>query len=159
MVKPAKTKLCSYPFTVVPGYGVASGRAVDSPYPEGTIALQKPFFAALGLDLSACFNGTINAAFNCHHVNLNSWDHQFLQVKWCAGLAAEDFRFARCELIREQPLSIKRYPAYIYQVLASSKVDHFQPGNVLELVAPELSGLAYGNVMVLEIKENALVFA
>ncbi|WDD96684.1 hypothetical protein [Thalassomonas actiniarum] len=159
MVKPAKTKLCRYPFTVVPGYGVASGRADDTPYLEGTIALQKPFFSALGLDLSSCFNGTINAAFDCAQVSLNCWDHQFSRVSWFAALPAEDFRFVSCELLRQESLSAKRYPAYIYQVAASSKVGHVQPGNVLELLAPEITGLAYGDVMVLEIKENILAFA
>jgi hypothetical protein len=33
--------------TVVPGYGVASGRSADSPYPAGTIAMQAPLFRAL----------------------------------------------------------------------------------------------------------------
>ena len=43
-----------------PGHGVASGRSTDGPYPEGSIALQRPHFARLGLDLGACFNGTLN---------------------------------------------------------------------------------------------------
>ncbi len=37
---------------LVQGHGVASGKAV-SPYPKGTIEMQLPFFAALGLDLSS----------------------------------------------------------------------------------------------------------
>ncbi|WP_281557399.1 hypothetical protein [Thalassomonas sp. RHCl1] len=159
MVKPAKTKLCRYPFTVVPGYGVASGRADDTPYPEGAIALQKPFFSALGLDLSRCFNGTINAAFDCAQVSLKRWDQQFSRVNWFAALPAEDFRFVSCALLRQDAFSEERYPAYIYQVVASSKIGHVQPGNVLELLAPEITGLAYGDVMVLEIKENTLMFA
>ena len=35
--------------TVIAGHGVASGRASDSPYPAGTISLQRPFFQDLGL--------------------------------------------------------------------------------------------------------------
>ncbi|WDE02871.1 hypothetical protein SG34_015610 [Thalassomonas viridans] len=157
MVNAKKVKTYRYPFTVVPGHGVASGRAEDSPYPDGTIALQKPFFAALGLDLSACFCGTINAAFNCRQVTLKRWDHEFVRLNWFPGLPAEDFRFASCQLIRQEPLSAKRYPAYIYQVVANSKLGHFQPGNVLELLAPEITGLAYGDAMVLEVEEHTLV--
>jgi hypothetical protein len=37
----------------VSGHGVASGQAAASPYPAGTIALQSPHFASLGLDLSS----------------------------------------------------------------------------------------------------------
>jgi hypothetical protein len=44
----------------IPGYGVASGRASDSPYPAGTIALQAPFFLQQGIDLSPFFPATLN---------------------------------------------------------------------------------------------------
>lgn len=39
---------------------MASGRAPDSPYPGGTIALQAPFFRERGVDLSPYFPGTLN---------------------------------------------------------------------------------------------------
>ena len=32
-----------------PGHQVASGQSSQSPYPQGTIALQTPFFQSLGL--------------------------------------------------------------------------------------------------------------
>ena len=41
--------------TLVSGHGVASGGSTTSPYPEGTIAMQQPLFAQLGLDLSDCW--------------------------------------------------------------------------------------------------------
>ena len=47
---------------VIKGHQVASGKAIDSPFSAGTIALQKPLFKKLGLDLSQMFNGTINLA-------------------------------------------------------------------------------------------------
>jgi hypothetical protein len=49
---------------VVPGYGVASGRSIASPYPAGTIEMQMPFFQTLGLDLRGCFAGTINLSID-----------------------------------------------------------------------------------------------
>ena len=45
---------------VVAGHGVASGRAADSPFAAGTIELQAPHFAALGLDLSPFVMATVN---------------------------------------------------------------------------------------------------
>jgi hypothetical protein len=42
------------------GYGVASGRAHNPRFPQGTIEMQKPFFRERGLDLSPYFSGTIN---------------------------------------------------------------------------------------------------
>ncbi|MBC5785648.1 hypothetical protein H8N03_22090 [Ramlibacter sp. USB13] len=50
----------------VPGHGVASGGAADSPYPAGTIALQAPFFRARGVDLSPYFQGTLNVDLAPH---------------------------------------------------------------------------------------------
>jgi hypothetical protein len=45
-----------------PGHQVASGLAVNNPYPAGTIAMQTPFFKALGLDLSGFYVGTLNVS-------------------------------------------------------------------------------------------------
>ena len=139
-------------FTVVPGHQVASGLASNSPYPNGTIALQKPFFLASGLDLSAIFCGTINAQLNCQKIRLIRWDHECQQVKWLKDVPAEDFRFAKCTIIRCKV----RYCAYIYHVVAVSKVDHFQADNVLELLAPKIADLKYGDICTLEMNENML---
>jgi hypothetical protein len=45
---------------LIQGHQVASGKAVNSPYAEGTIATQTPLFQELGLDLSSYFKGTLN---------------------------------------------------------------------------------------------------
>lgn len=50
--------------TVIQGYGVASGKARDSRFPDGTIAMQKPFFQKLGLDLTGFYLGTINLSIS-----------------------------------------------------------------------------------------------
>ncbi len=46
------------------GHQVASGMARDSPYLQGTIEMQTPFFQKLGLDLSAFFPGTLNISIS-----------------------------------------------------------------------------------------------
>ena len=66
--------------TVIPGHGVASGHASDSPYPAGTIALQRPFFQQLGLDLSDCFDGTLNVSVAPMELVLRDPDHTFVDV-------------------------------------------------------------------------------
>ena len=149
------TRKTRFSFTVVPGYRVASGLGENSPYTEGTIALQKPFFAALGLDLGDCFNGTINGQFNCRQVQVQRWDHGFYQVNWYPGIAAEDFRFVACTIIYGEI----HYPGYIYHVVASSKIGHFQAANVLELLAPKIKGLRYGEHLILELPAQTLVLS
>ena len=63
------TSLRWHPGVLFKGHGVASGQALSSgasgisPYPKGTIAMQSPFFAALGLDLSPYWPGTLNLSF------------------------------------------------------------------------------------------------
>jgi hypothetical protein len=45
------------------GHGVASGKNAETPYPNGTIAMQAPFFKKLGLDLFNFWPGTLNISF------------------------------------------------------------------------------------------------
>ena len=48
--------------TVVRGHGVASGCAGDPRFPAGTLGLQLPIFASLGLQLDGFYHGTINVS-------------------------------------------------------------------------------------------------
>ncbi|WP_448555216.1 hypothetical protein [Thalassotalea montiporae] len=150
---------------VIKGHQVASGKATDSPFSEGTIVLQKPFFKKLGLDLSRMFNGTINLEIEqtgqdlvqalgqetsqepCQkrHAELSDQlgkaDYQFKNVKWTTDWPAEDFDFYSCQIAYQG----KCYSAFIYQPKAETKVGHFQPSNVVELIAPFIEGLSYGD--------------
>ena len=58
---------------LVAGHGVASGRANDSPSPAGTIQLQRPHFAAAGIDLSPFEPATLNLAFRGGRWRLRAW--------------------------------------------------------------------------------------
>ncbi len=44
--------------TVPSGYGIASGKATDHPYPKGNISMQLQFFKKLGLGLGGFFHRT-----------------------------------------------------------------------------------------------------
>ena len=64
------TSLSWHAAVLLEGHGVASGQALNSvhlktsPYPKGTIAMQSPSFAALGLDLSPFWPSTLNLSFH-----------------------------------------------------------------------------------------------
>lgn len=58
----AKSDLTTLTGIVKPGHQVASGNAQDSPYEQGTLAMQLPFFRDLGLDLSGFFLATLNVS-------------------------------------------------------------------------------------------------
>lgn len=134
------------PGTVAQGHGVASGKAGDKRFPGGTVAMQVPFFKALGLDLSGFHPGTIN-------VDCSPWSFRpgpeallFELVKWHPEMPAETFSFARATLIHAG----KRHPAYIYLPHPETKAEHFQPGCVAEVIAPRIEGLAYGDKVSIE---------
>ena len=50
------------PATIVQGHRVASGLNGNPRFPGGTLRMQLPFFAELGLDLSAFYPGTLNVS-------------------------------------------------------------------------------------------------
>ena len=51
------------------GHGVASGKNFDARFPDGTIAMQMPYFKRLGIDLKSYFKGTINIFFQIMLLN------------------------------------------------------------------------------------------
>jgi len=128
---------------LVAGHGVASGRALDSPYPAGTIALQTPFFAAAGLDLSPYQAGTLNLSFHPGEWRLQDPDHCFEQLHWTDRHPPETFSFWRVQLRRlvsdQPPLQ-----ALIYHPHPETKQAHHQSPALLELLAPPLGPLATG---------------
>ena len=134
------------PGVVVRGYGVASGRAGDPRFPHGTIAMQIPFFRALGLDLSGLHPGTINVDCAPRSFRPGPGARLFERVRWHPGTPAETFSFARATLVRDGA----RHPAWIYWPHPETKPEHFQPGCVAEVIAPFVPGLAYGDRVVLE---------
>ena len=134
------------PGVVVRGHGVASGKGGDPRFPGGTIALQAPYFKELGLDLSGFHLGTINVNVAPLSFKPGPCALLFERVKWHPQMPAETFSFARTVLVHKGI----RHPAYIYLPHPETKAEHFQPGGVVEIIAPRIEGLAYGNPVTLE---------
>jgi hypothetical protein len=98
MTVPDQVQLKSHIGRLVRGHGVASGRAVDSPYPAGTIALQTPLFAAHGIDLSPFQSATLNLDFSPGDWRLRDPDHSVERLAWSDCHPPETFSFWRCQL-------------------------------------------------------------
>lgn len=79
---------------VTHGHGVASGKAGDRRFPNGTIAMQIPFFKALGLDLSPYHPGTLNIDVSPYAFKPGPEALLFERVKWHSEMPAETFSFA-----------------------------------------------------------------
>jgi hypothetical protein len=124
---------------VVPGYGVASGQAPDSPYPSGTIALQAPLFAARGLDLSGFFAGTLNLSFEDTRWQLSDPDVCFERLQWTDRHPPETFSFWPVAL-RWQGLAVA-IEALLYWPHPETKRNHHQSPDRLEVLAPWIPDL------------------
>jgi len=135
---------------VIPGFQIASGKAINSPYPEGTIKLQQPFFLQQGLDLRAYYLGTINAQFSCREIRLDNSDFHFKSIKWLANFPSEDFKFYKCFILNK----MEKIPALVYQPASETKINHFQAKNVLEIITVKIAGLSYGDPLILEIERS-----
>jgi hypothetical protein len=124
-----------------PGHQVASGLAVHSPYPQGTIAMQTPFFKALGLDLSGFYSGTLNVSIAPQKFTINQPEFTFRQVKWSPKHAPEDFSFCHCLVVFKR----LNYPGLIYYPHPETKLAHFQDPHTLEVISLPIAGISYGD--------------
>jgi hypothetical protein len=143
------------------GHGVASGRASDSPYPAGTLALQRPAFARCGLDLGDCFNGTLNLLVPGGEWRLSEPALRINHLAWTPLHPPETFSFWPCLLrlpapsgpdpaaTTEQPLEQpvqqpvqQTLAGWIYWPHPETKLRHHQPAGQLEVLMPWIADLA-----------------
>ncbi|MEO1590635.1 MAG: hypothetical protein AAFU71_05000 [Cyanobacteria bacterium J06632_22] len=145
----ATTEGVVVPGYVVAGHQVASGQANDPRFPRGTLRLQMPVFARLGLDLSGYYPGTINVSIAPYEYAVVQPKVTLRQVKWASDCPAEDFSFLDCALVldgAEQPVQ-----GLVYYPHPETKPEHFQDPQTLEVLAPLIPGLGYGQAVQLRL--------
>jgi hypothetical protein len=138
---------------IKPGYGVASGKGGDLRFPQGTIAMQKPFFQQLGLDLSPYFLGTINISIHPYQYAVINSRYTFRNVKWSSTEPAEDFSFFDCQIIFAHATPVQ---GLIYYPHPETKPEHFQTSDTLEIIAPYINDLRYGHQLILKINRKQI---
>jgi|TARA_B100002052_G_scaffold202374_1_gene184714 hypothetical protein len=138
---------------LVAGHGVASGKSTTSPYPEGTIAMQRRFFAELGLDLSGCWPGTLNLSVAPLELQLRDPDVTFPLLRWTDLHPAETFSFWRITL---QSAADGEVQAWIYYPHPETKERHQQPRSVVEVLAPRLRGIEPGSELLIHDPSNRI---
>lgn len=161
---------------IVRGHGVASGANPDSPYPAGTIPMQLPHLAARGLALSGIHPATVNVDITPHRYAIRRPVHTFRDVHWTDLHGPETFSFLRCRLTKVASTrgstsngstglgpsggsslppgsgdsgDVVHADGWVYFPHPETKPMHEQPASVLEVLMPYLSGLAYGDAVVL----------
>ena len=143
------------PATIVQGHRVASGMNGNPRFPGGTFRMQLPCFAALGLDLSSFYPGTLNVSIAPLSYRVVQPKLTFRDLKWHPEDPAEDFSFF--------DVIVHRYGAppvngFIYFPHPDTKPTHFQKTDVLELLLPWTEGLAYGTKIRLEVSPEQMMF-
>lgn len=126
------------PGVVVRGHCVASSPSAD--YPYGTIEKQKPYFEALGLDLSRFFLGTLNVSIAPRRWQMFRPRWTFRQVAWTDLHPPEDFSFSPCRV----RFSGREYEGLVYYPHPETKIRHFQDPSLVEVLAEFIDGMAYG---------------
>ena len=142
---------------IVEGYGVASGKNSDPRFPQGTLALQIPFFRKEGLDLGVFHLGTLNLDISPHSYKLLKPKFKFNRVKWSEHLEAENFSFYPCliSLVNKDA----SYECLVYWPHPSTKPDFHQSEKILEIMGPLMSELSYGSEVLISAKPCHILFA
>ena len=138
--------------TVKPGHQVASGQAADSPYERGTLEMQLPYFRKLGLDLSNFYLGTINLSIAPYIFELVQPKYTFERVKWHPNYLAETFSFSPC-VVEHLNRSDR---GLIYFPHPETKIGHFQDPSIIEIIAPYMANLNYGDCVLLKLNPQEI---
>lgn len=125
--------------TVVAGHGAASG--ADPRYPDGTLALQEPHFAAAGVDLAGYHRATINVDVAPLRLEPTAPGATVRGVRWHPDAPAEDFSFLDARIAAAGDV----HDALVYWPHPETKPDHHQPETVVEVLARPIGGLQVGD--------------
>lgn len=133
---------------VVQGHQVASRRSEH--YPRGTIEMQTPYFKELGLDLSSYYQGTLNLSIAPARMKVKRPTYEFRGVGWTTAHPAEDFSFSQCEIQYRG----EKYSGWIYYPHPETKERHFQDPTTVEVIAPMIEGIKYGDEVRIEVNSD-----
>lgn len=147
---------------IVEGYRVASGQSTnDDRFNKfgGTIALQQPFFKNIGLDLDLFFSsewvkGTLNISIAPHKYEIIHPDYFFENIHWTDLLPAENFYFVELGILFQNKL----YKGLLYQPDPKTKSDHFQPPEIMEIIAQNIPNAVYGEDISIIIEGDKVLF-
>ncbi len=137
---------------IIKGYKVASGLSTDSPYPEGSIRMQLPFFRERGLNLSSLFPATLNVSIEPKKFVMANPEYTFRNVKWSTQHSPEDFSFSPCRVLyRSRCVS-----GFVYYPHPETKLDHHHDTSTLEIITTYIKNISYGAKIDIQINKNEI---
>lgn len=140
---------------VVEGHGIASGKnefhGIGS-----TIKAQYVAFKERGFDMEAhdLYYGTINLDISPYTYEFKNSLHTFENVKWYPTQPAETFSLFNC--ILHTPSG--DVEAFIYHPHPETKPIEFLGHNMLEILAPRVAGIQYGQSLKVTVKPEQVAF-
>ncbi len=142
---------------VVRGHRVASTACRDPRFPSGTIAPQLSFLRSAVSDFDAHLGetphcGTINVSFGDRRVEIVRPEYLVQSVKWTEAFAPETFHLSKAFIVAGERL----YPSFLYVPEPTTKPDHVQPADSVEVLSRYIQGLAYGDPVTLFFSPHAL---
>jgi len=137
---------------LIEGYRVASGDSAKTPYPQGTIAMQAPHFMAGGLDISCYFPATLNISIQPHTFKIKKPLYTFETIQWSDLVPPETFSFVKCRLVIKET----EYSCLVYYPHPETKPDHFQDPATIEVLAPYIDSLTYGDTITILINPDTI---
>jgi hypothetical protein len=115
--------------------------------------MQIPHFLERGVDLRSFHPATLNVSVAPRAIRLARPDITLREVRWHLTEPAEDFSFAGCRLHAGGEV----VDALVYRPHPETKPEHFQSPDTIELMAPWVDGLTYGDRVVVEAPDGVLV--
>ncbi len=131
---------------LVEGHKIASGAAEDSPYPDGSIAMQTPYFKKHGVDISTYHSATLNLSIAPQEFKMLTPEFTVKTLHWAEGFPPEDFSFSKCEVI----FNNKAYKGLIYYPHPETKIGHFHNTSLIEVITDYILNIKYGDDLVLK---------
>lgn len=128
---------------LIKGYQIASGQSKDSPYPDGSIKMQSPVFAKLGVDLKNFYLATLNLNIHPSVFTMKKPKFELKQVEWTSLCSPENFSLSPCQITYQG----KVYQGLIYYPHPDTKPQHFHSNSVIEVIAEFIPDIKYGDTV------------
>ena len=132
------------------GHQVAS--RPSAAYPYSSLEKQKPYFKALGIDLSPYFNGTLNISIAPLEFEMTWPELTFPLVEWTDLHPPETFSFSRCKVWFLR----KAYKGWVYYPHPETKKTHFQNPSLVEVITYEIADIKYGDAVEIEVNPQEI---
>lgn len=138
---------------VVEGTKAASGICHFTEH-GGTIALQRPHFVRAGVNMTEIHNGTINVDISPLQFTILRPEVVVSGVSWHPTVRdkPETFWFVACTLLNQG----NEYLGLVYFPHPDTKIGNFPGFSVLEILAPFILGLSYGQQVTLRLPGDRL---